>query len=64
MRVNHTGEICAQALYRGQLLFNQDQTIHKQLNQAASEEIDHLVCVKKELTSSVAKLAILTPFSI
>ena len=42
MRVNHSGEICAQALYRGQLLFNKDKLIEKSLQKAASEEIDHL----------------------
>ena len=62
MRVNHTGEICAQALYRGQLLFNQDQTIHKQLNQAASEEIDHLVWCQKRIDQLGGKTSHLNPF--
>ena len=42
MRVNHSGEICAQALYRGQLLFNKNNKIRKQLLKAANEELDHL----------------------
>lgn len=42
MRVNHTGEVCAQALYRGQLFFNNDTYIEKKLKQASLEEIDHL----------------------
>ena len=42
MRVNHSGEVCAQALYRGQLFFNKNKEIHKQLEKAANEELDHL----------------------
>lgn len=42
MRINHTGEICAQALYRGQLFFNSDSYIETKLKQASLEEIDHL----------------------
>ena len=42
MRVNHTGEVCAQALYRGQLFFNSDKITEKALTHAAFEEIDHL----------------------
>tara|TARA_B110000014_G_C19981987_1_gene508474 strand:- start:98 stop:721 length:624 start_codon:yes stop_codon:yes gene_type:complete len=42
MRVNHSGEICAQALYRGQLLFNKNKKIKNQLEDAATEELDHL----------------------
>ena len=37
MRVNHTGEVCAQALYRGQLFFNSDEVTEKSLKQAAFE---------------------------
>ena len=42
MRVNHSGEICAQALYRGQLLFNKDKVIEKnlqKLNALSNEKI-------------------------
>mgnify|MGYP001191172044 CR=1 FL=1 len=42
MRVNHSGEVCAQALYRGQLLFNKNNKIQKNLEEAANEELDHL----------------------
>ncbi|MCF6300351.1 MAG: 2-polyprenyl-3-methyl-6-methoxy-1,4-benzoquinone monooxygenase [Proteobacteria bacterium] len=42
MRINHTGEICAQALYYGQALFAKDESTKKQLHQAAKEEHDHL----------------------
>jgi ubiquinone biosynthesis monooxygenase Coq7 len=42
MRVNHTGEVCAQALYQGQALTARDVTVHTQLQQSAMEENDHL----------------------
>ena len=35
MRVNHSGEICAQALYRGQLLFNKDKSIEKKFTKSS-----------------------------
>lgn len=42
MRVNHTGEICAQALYEGQALTSRSQEIKAHLRRAAREEQDHL----------------------
>jgi len=42
MRVNHTGEVCAQALYQGQALTATLAEIREKMNQAADEEIDHL----------------------
>lgn len=42
MRVNHCGEVCAQALYQGQALFARDTKIRESLQEAADEEIDHL----------------------
>lgn len=42
MRVNHTGEVCAQALYLGQSLTARDEEIANKLKSAAKEEIDHL----------------------
>ncbi len=42
MRINHTGEICAQALYQGQALTARDVMVRKQLKQSAMEENDHL----------------------
>ena len=42
MRVNHTGEVCAQGLYQGQLFFNKNSLIKSELEEAAQEEIDHL----------------------
>ena len=59
MRVNHSGEICAQALYRGQIFFNQNKKIEKKLKEAATEELDHLVWCQsriKELGGSTSYL--------
>jgi ubiquinone biosynthesis monooxygenase Coq7 len=61
MRVNHSGEICAQALYRGQLFFNKDKTIEKSLNKAASEEIDHLVWCEQRINELDGKTSLLNP---
>ena len=43
MRVNHTGEVCAQALYQGQALTAHSQHIRSAMEQAALEENDHLL---------------------
>lgn len=50
MRVNHTGEVCAQALYKGQALLARDATTAEHLQQAATEETDHLAWCATRLT--------------
>src|SRR5690606_13152157 len=42
MRINHTGEVCAQALYQGQALTARLPQVRQAMEQAADEEIDHL----------------------
>ncbi|MEO6281202.1 2-polyprenyl-3-methyl-6-methoxy-1,4-benzoquinone monooxygenase [Roseateles sp.] len=42
MRVNHVGEICAQALYQSQALFGRSDELRRHFEQAAQEELDHL----------------------
>lgn len=42
MRVNHVGEVCAQALYQGQALTSRSDTVREKMRVAADEEIDHL----------------------
>ncbi|MDC1433336.1 demethoxyubiquinone hydroxylase family protein [Burkholderiales bacterium] len=42
MRVNHTGEVCAQALYSGQALVEKEDDVRLALNKSAQEELDHL----------------------
>ena len=51
MRVNHTGEVCAQALYAGQALFARDPETRMQMQHSAQEEIDHLVWCDEQLQS-------------
>jgi ubiquinone biosynthesis monooxygenase Coq7 len=61
MRVNHVGEICAQALYRGQALFCRDASIRGVLHQAASEEVDHLVWCRDRLQELQSRPSVLNP---
>jgi ubiquinone biosynthesis monooxygenase Coq7 len=49
MRVNHTGEVCAQALYDGQALFARDAALRERLETAAREETDHLAWTSQRL---------------
>ena len=42
MRVNHVGEVCAQALYQGQALTSRSDNVRLKMRQAADEEVDHL----------------------
>jgi ubiquinone biosynthesis monooxygenase Coq7 len=49
MRVNHVGEVCAQALYRGQALTAELAHIRAQMQHAADEEIDHLAWCEARL---------------
>jgi len=50
MRVNHTGEICAQALYAAQALTARDSAIRAQFAQAAREEEEHLAWTRQRLS--------------
>ena len=59
MRVNHTGEVCAQALYQGQALTARLETVRERMEQAAGEENDHLVWCRirlQELGSHTSRL--------
>lgn len=49
MRINHTGEVCAQALYQGQALTAKRADIRQAMNHAADEEIDHLAWCEQRL---------------
>ena len=50
MRVNHVGEVCAQALYQAQALTARTETLRRQMDQAAREETDHLAWTQQRLT--------------
>ncbi len=59
MRVNHTGEVCAQALYQGQALTARDPAVRRSMASAAREEEDHLAwCAArlKELQADPSRL--------
>ncbi len=62
MRVNHTGEICAQALYLGQALVAQHEITRAHLLQAASEEADHLDWCAQRLTELNTHPSVLNMF--
>jgi ubiquinone biosynthesis monooxygenase Coq7 len=49
MRVNHTGEVCAQALYQGQALTAKLPEVREKMEEAAAEEVDHLVWCEERL---------------
>ncbi len=61
LRVNHCGEICAQALYRGQRLSSKNRKTKEFLEEAASEEIKHLGWCEKRLNELGTKPSIFNP---
>jgi ubiquinone biosynthesis monooxygenase Coq7 len=61
MRVNHSGEICAQALYQGQALTARDPHVQAQLVQAAQEETEHLAWTSKRVHELGGHLSLLNP---
>lgn len=59
MRINHTGEVCAQALYHGQALTAKDPEVKAAMQSSADEEVDHLAWCEvriKELESHTSRL--------
>jgi ubiquinone biosynthesis monooxygenase Coq7 len=61
MRVNHTGEICAQALYQGQALTARNATARAALEQAAVEETDHLAWTAQRIEELGGRASVLNP---
>lgn len=61
MRINHTGEVCAQALYQGQALTARRPEIRDSMEQAAEEEIDHLVWCEDRLKELGSRTSLLNP---
>jgi len=61
MRVNHTGEICAQALYQGQALTAHSAEVRQTMQQAAEEETYHLHWCKQRLEELAAHASYLNP---
>lgn len=61
MRVNHVGEVCAQALYRGQALACKRDETRALLRAAAHEEVDHLVWCSQRLEELSSRPSLLNP---
>lgn len=61
MRVNHVGEVCAQALYNAQALGGEDPALQAQWRAAASEEVDHLAWTEQRLTELGTRASLLNP---
>lgn len=61
MRVNHVGEVCAQALYTGQALACQNPTLRAQLSEASREETDHLAWTQQRLNELKGRPSLLNP---
>jgi 3-demethoxyubiquinol 3-hydroxylase len=62
MRVNHCGEVCAQALYQGQALTSHSISTQKSMMDASTEEIDHLIWCKDRLSELNSHTSLLNPF--
>ena len=62
MRINHAGEVCAQALYAGQALTARNPEVQAEMQKAAAEEIDHLGWCKDRLDELGSKPSLLDPF--
>jgi len=62
MRVNHSGEVCAQALYQGQALTARDPAVQQKLQHAAEEETEHLAWTAKRVHELGGHLSLLNPF--
>ena len=61
MRVNHVGEVCAQALYSAQALATQDPALRERYEAAAHEETDHLAWTRARLDQLDARPSLLNP---
>ena len=61
MRVNHTGEVCAQALYAAQALVARDPAVRREFAKAAREEEEHLAWTQQRLTELSDRPSLLNP---
>lgn len=61
MRVNHCGEICAQALYQGQSLSSRDPLVRRELEHAAWEETEHLNWTETRIAELGGRKSMLNP---
>lgn len=61
MRINHSGEVCAQALYQGQALTARDPAVQAKLLHAAQEETEHLAWTSRRVHELGGHLSVLNP---
>ena len=61
MRVNHAGEVAAQALYQGQALVSRSPALREKLGHAADEELDHLAWTRERVHELGGRTSILGP---
>ncbi|HEY6353963.1 MAG TPA: 2-polyprenyl-3-methyl-6-methoxy-1,4-benzoquinone monooxygenase [Burkholderiaceae bacterium] len=61
LRVDHVGEVCAQALYQAQALTAQSPQLRQQMTRAAAEEVDHLAWTERRLAQLGARTSWLNP---
>ncbi len=61
MRVNHVGEVCAQALYQGQSIMSRDPAIRDTLCQAAREKTEHLAWTERQIAELGGRKSLLNP---
>lgn len=61
MRINHVGEVCAQALYQGQAIVSRDAAVKRALSGAADEEIEHLAWTETRIRELGGRKSLLNP---
>ncbi|HEX6017091.1 MAG TPA: 2-polyprenyl-3-methyl-6-methoxy-1,4-benzoquinone monooxygenase [Burkholderiaceae bacterium] len=61
LRVDHVGEVCAQALYQAQALAARSPQVRQQMQRAAAEEVDHLAWTESRLAELGARTSVLNP---
>jgi ubiquinone biosynthesis monooxygenase Coq7 len=61
LRVDHVGEVCAQALYQAQALTARDERLRVHMQRAAAEEVDHLAWTERRLEQLGARTSVLNP---
>jgi len=61
MRVNHAGEVCAQALYHGQAMTARNQEVRRALEHAAAQETEHLAWTEQRIDELGGRISLLNP---
>jgi ubiquinone biosynthesis monooxygenase Coq7 len=61
MRINHVGEVCAQALYQGQAMISRDTSLRAALSEAAQQEEEHLAWTERRIAELGGRKSLLNP---